>query len=93
MSKMINTLKDIAHDELKIETFEIRGRDSLDFHDLHVNSLYRALEQAYCMGVLQGITDAQNNMENAEAKDREIYNLKKYIEGQAKNSLKMLNLD
>ena len=35
---------------LGVETLEVRGRDSLDFHDLSVTSIRRALEEAYEAG-------------------------------------------
>lgn len=35
---------------LGIETLEARGRDCLDFHDLSVTSVRRALEEAYEAG-------------------------------------------
>ena len=35
---------------LGIETLEVRGNDSLDFHDLSATSIRRALEEAYDAG-------------------------------------------
>lgn len=43
-------LAQIAREELGIETLEVRGRDRLDFHDVGVAGLRRALERAYEMG-------------------------------------------
>lgn len=40
----------IASSELGIETLEPRGRDSLDFHDVGVVRLRRALHRAYLTG-------------------------------------------
>lgn len=40
----------IAFQELGVETLEVRGRDSLDFHDLSVASIKRALERAFEAG-------------------------------------------
>ena len=34
-----------------IETLELRGRDSLDFHDVSVGCLRRALEDAFIAGM------------------------------------------
>jgi hypothetical protein len=41
----------IARNALSIETLELRGRDSLDFHELLVTSIKRALFAAYDAGV------------------------------------------
>lgn len=40
----------IARDALGIESLEVRGRDGLDFHDLHVESIAKALRQAFDAG-------------------------------------------
>ena len=37
-----------------IETLEVRGSDSLDFHDVGVGSLRRALEDAFIAGMTCG---------------------------------------
>ena len=37
----------IAREELEIRTLDIRGRDDLDFHDLHAGRIERALPGAY----------------------------------------------
>jgi hypothetical protein len=37
-----------------IETLELRGSDSLDFHDVGVGSLRRALEDAFIAGMTTG---------------------------------------
>ena len=37
----------IAREELGIRTLDLRGRDELDFHDLHVGRIERALLRAY----------------------------------------------
>jgi len=37
-----------------IETLEVRGRDSLDFHDVSVGCLRRALEDAFIAGMTTG---------------------------------------
>jgi NCAIR mutase (PurE)-related protein len=46
-----DALAQIAREELGIETLEVRGRDRLDFHDVGVAGLRRALERAYELGV------------------------------------------
>lgn len=47
---MDETINRIASVELSIETLDVRNRDSLDFHDLHVLSIRAALEAAYKAG-------------------------------------------
>ena len=43
-------LETIASEELAIPTLATRGRDALDFHDVGVVSLKRALRRAYVAG-------------------------------------------
>jgi hypothetical protein len=43
-------LAHIAREYLHIETLEIRGSDSLDFHDVSVWSVKAALQAAYQLG-------------------------------------------
>ncbi len=40
----------IAQEHLDIDTLETRGRDRLDFHDLHVAGIVKALQAAYDAG-------------------------------------------
>ena len=40
----------IAREELGIRTLDIRGGDGVDFHDLHVGRIERALTRAYLEG-------------------------------------------
>lgn len=40
----------IAAEELGLETLEIRGKDRLDFHDLPVSGIKRALTRAFTEG-------------------------------------------
>ena len=40
----------IAREELGIRTLDIRGGDGVDFHDLHVGRIERALTRAYREG-------------------------------------------
>ena len=40
----------IARDELGIDSLEVQNRDSLDFHDVHVLSLKKALRDAFEAG-------------------------------------------
>lgn len=43
-------LETIAREELFVPTLAVRGRDALDFHDVGVVSLKRALARAYAAG-------------------------------------------
>lgn len=44
----------IAKEFLSIETMEVRNRDSLDFHDVHVGCLADALHAAFKVGFKAG---------------------------------------
>ena len=46
----LTVVEDLAKTELNIETLGVRGRDHLDFHEVGVVSLRRALERAYDEG-------------------------------------------
>ena len=46
----------IAKEFLFIETLETRNLDRLDFHDVSVWGVKAALEAAYNLGVIKGIT-------------------------------------
>jgi hypothetical protein len=51
MSTSLDTLLEaIAREVLNIPTLAMRGRDALDFHDVGVVSLKRALKRAYAAG-------------------------------------------
>lgn len=41
----------IAREELHIGTLQVRNRDRLDFHDVHVAALQKALLRAYNTGL------------------------------------------
>ena len=56
---MRQLLTDIAKRELGIPTLEMRGSDSLDFHDIGVGSLAEALALAYKAGQKVGLSPAQ----------------------------------
>ena len=47
---MQKTLDDIAQNYLGVETLKTRNRDALDFHDLAVWNIKRALKAAYVAG-------------------------------------------
>jgi hypothetical protein len=60
---MNDTIARIAHHELGLETLETRNADRLDFHDLAVWQVRKALEAAYLAGqeaaTPQGLTTAE----------------------------------
>ena len=45
----------IAHEHLSISTLQARGRDSLDFYDVHVDAIRGALHAAFQLGQSHGI--------------------------------------
>lgn len=45
----------IAHEHLSISTLQARGRDSLDFHDVHVDAIRSALHAAFQLGQSNGL--------------------------------------
>ena len=47
---MRRTINRIAREILRLETLEQRKSDSLDFHDLYISQIKRALEAAYLAG-------------------------------------------
>ena len=54
MSDRDRIIREIASRVLDIETLETRNRDSLDFHELSVWSIKKALEDAYAAGLAAG---------------------------------------
>ncbi|MCK5639715.1 MAG: hypothetical protein KAJ19_02920 [Gammaproteobacteria bacterium] len=50
----MSTIDKIAKDELDLDTLEIQGSDGLDFHELPVWSIKKALEAAYQAGLKAG---------------------------------------
>jgi PIN domain nuclease of toxin-antitoxin system len=54
MSKVNEVVSKIAKNVLDIETLETRKSDSLDFHDVAVWELKKALRMAYLEGILEG---------------------------------------
>lgn len=48
--KLNALLTEIAKEELQVETLEKRGSDNLDFYDVSVWGIKRALERAYEAG-------------------------------------------
>ena len=59
MNNINNILTQIAKNHLGIETLEARNSDQLDFHDVGVISLKKALYAAYIMGCEAGKQDQQ----------------------------------
>ena len=57
--KTKNLIAEIARKELFIETLEERNSDRLDFHDVGVAGVKRALEAAYFAGQASLLTAAQ----------------------------------
>jgi len=51
---MKKLLEKIAKEEIGIETLETRNSDSLDFHDVAVWEIKKALELAYELGKAEG---------------------------------------
>lgn len=52
---LIERLFSIAKTHFFIENFEVRNRDSLDFHSCHVASIKDALEESYELGVFDTV--------------------------------------
>jgi len=52
--KRAHFIEQIAKRDLGIETLRARNSDRLDFHDLHVGAIRRALENAFIAGMTQG---------------------------------------
>jgi translation initiation factor 2 alpha subunit (eIF-2alpha) len=50
MTKRIDKINEIANNVLDIDTLEVQGMDDLDFHDLDVESIKKALIAAYEAG-------------------------------------------
>lgn len=50
------TFSKLAKDFLQIETLETRNSDSFDFHEVSVWGVKSALEAAYTLGVMRGMT-------------------------------------
>ena len=58
MTDLDSILTQIASEHLFIDTLETRKRDQLDFHDVAVWSVRKALEAAYLAGVAEGAKQA-----------------------------------
>ncbi len=56
----------IAREELGIETLAVRGLDSLDFHDVYVGAIHKALDRAFQAGLREGMTKAHTTTDNRE---------------------------
>jgi hypothetical protein len=59
---MKRTIDRIAREILRVETLEQRKRDSLDFHDLYVSQIKRALEAAYLAGTRSNRSPRQRKL-------------------------------
>ncbi len=51
---MDQAVRDVAREHLKLKTLDARKSDNLDFHELSVWDIKRALEAAYCAGYEAG---------------------------------------
>ena len=56
----------IAAEELGIETLAVRGLDFLDFHDVYVGAIHKALDRAFQAGLREGMTQAHATTDNRE---------------------------
>ena len=45
----------IAHEHLSISSLQARGRDSWDFHEVHVDAIRHALHAAFQLGQSNGL--------------------------------------
>lgn len=50
----LEVLAKVANREMGVWTFEPRGRDGLDFYEVYVDAVKRALVQAFEFGFAQG---------------------------------------
>jgi hypothetical protein len=56
IAKFVNELQEIAFDEFpSVDTLVTRNSDGLDFHDVSVGCIRRALAEAFVLGMKEGI--------------------------------------
>lgn len=55
-------IRQIAQEHLSISTLEARGRDSLDFHDVHVDAIRLALHAAFQLGQSNGLNSSYRDL-------------------------------
>jgi hypothetical protein len=60
MTNLDTILTQIANKHLYIDTLETRNCDQLDFHEVAVWSVRKALEAAYLIGVAEGVHGARH---------------------------------
>ena len=81
---MNKKLKDICQQVLNIRHTDVRGRDQLDFHDLHITNIKEALQAAYEAGRQaevdqwkatkeQDLADMRKRCESWSREDQEAY--------------------
>lgn len=70
MSTTNDLFTNIVREHLGIETLEVRNRDSLDFHDVSVAGVRRALEAAYAAGRAAERTSAKRKVARATGRFR-----------------------
>lgn len=61
--KLLKIAKEIMPD---IETLKTRNSDSLDFHDMHIATIKRLMEEAYWLGNKEALYDSLSD----DAKER-----------------------
>lgn len=71
----------IAYQHLLVDTLKTRGRDKLDFHDLHVAGLRAALAAAFESGVKTGIAKELGITHVIHAPDLERFPWQVHVEG------------
>ena len=67
MTNLDLILTQIANEHLDIPTLETRRSDSLDFHDVAVWQVHKALQAAYMAGVAEGAAKAIDGMRGKSA--------------------------
>jgi hypothetical protein len=67
MTNLDLILTQIANEHLDIPTLETRRSDSLDFHDVAVWQVHKALKAAYMAGLTEGAAKAIDGMRGKSA--------------------------
>ena len=66
MTKHSTLFAQIAAEELGIDTLTVRGLDSLDFHDVYVGAVQKALDRAFQAGLREDMTHTDTITDNRE---------------------------
>lgn len=80
MTTKHEVLTQIAHQHLGIETLEPRNRDSLDFRDVGVVGVQRALDAAYRVGQAELLAAAEALVSENERTSESIEHYKRLAE-------------